>query len=222
MNRRALSRTQGLILIAIGIVAIGLGGVTLRNALRQPPPDIEERKWVEVERVRRGDKLIVKPEDEVLYAGIRAPFSDEPLFEESKQRNEALVGGQRIRLRFDELERDKKGRLLTYAFADGRFVNEILVAEGLAYVRLTPGTRRFADRLLAAQKQAQQRRLGLWQNIDLDAAGPFVGDPKYGNFHRPDCAELKKIPAERQQPLAILREAFEKGFAPCHKCRPAG
>ncbi len=220
MNRRGLSRAQGLLLIVAGVAAVGLGGMTLRQALRAEPPDIEERKWVEVERVRRGDKIVVKPDDDVLYAGIRAPFSDEPLFEESKKRNEELVGGKRIRLRFDEVERDKKGRLLAYAFAEGQFVNEILVREGLAYVRLTPGTQRFAQRLLAAQNQARQQGLGLWAKINAHVAGPLIGDPKYGNFHRPDCPELKKIPAERQQPLQDAQEAFDKGFAPCHKCRP--
>ncbi len=222
MHRRALSRTHGLILTAIGLVAIGLGGMTLRKALRQPPPDIDSRKWVEVKRVRRADKIIVRPEDEVLYAGIRGPYSDEPLYEQAKKRNEELVGGKRIRLRFDETERDKKGRLLAYAFADGTFVNEVLVAEGLAYVRLTPGTQRYAERLLAAQNQARQRRVGLWGQINLDTPGPFIGDPKYGNFHRPDCEELRNIPSDRRQPLQDLDEAFDKGFAPCHRCRPVG
>ena len=202
------------------VVLIGIGFGVKRLARAPAPASTEERRWVTVERIRSGDTVTVDPDDKLIYVGIRAPLAEEPLFEASKERNRELVEGQRLRLRFDEQERDKKGRLLGYAFVDRVFVNEALVREGLAFVRLTPTTQRFASELLAAQADARKHRRGIWQVPMDSAADRFIADPKYGNFHTDACEELKKKDPQRLVEFASLDAAFDAGFTPCSKCKP--
>jgi micrococcal nuclease len=217
----AISGTKAVVFTCVGalvIAGVGFGAKWLLSS--SPPAPAEERRWVEVKQVRSGDTVTVDPDDKLLYVGIRAPLLDEPLFEASKERNRELVEGQRLRLRFDEQERDKKGRLLGYAFVDGVFVNETLVREGLAFVRLTPGAQRFAQQLLAAQAEARKATRGIWRTPMKFTAGRFVADPKYGNFHTDTCEELNKKDPQRLIEFASLDAAFDAGFAPCPKCKP--
>lgn len=219
MNRKTL-----IVVAAGGVVAAAAGAYAISRVVgkTETPAPVAERRWVKVEHVRSGDRIKIKPDDTVVYAGIRAPLEGETLYEKAKQRNEKLVTGKRVRLRFDEQERDKKGRLLAYAFVDKtRFVNWQLVREGLAYVRLTNTTRRFSADLLAAQAYARRNKKGLWKHpAPAPAAERCLADPKYGNFHRPSCGEIPKIDPQRIETLATRSTAFDRGFAPCNQCRP--
>jgi micrococcal nuclease len=72
------------------------------------------------------------------------------------------VKGKQVRLTFDGDRRDRHGRLLAYVtLPDGRMLNRLLLENGHAVVY-----RRFDFRLkeefLAAEKEAQNRKLGLW------------------------------------------------------------
>lgn len=176
--------------------------------------------WVEIERVRAADSLIGDSHEKIRLAGIRAPLPGEPLFEESKNFVEELVAGEDVRLRFDQEKRDKKGRYLAYVFIGDDFLNFRLVREGLAYVRLTTVTRRYADDLLAAQSDARREKRGLWREQTATPRSEYWADPKYGNFHGPDCAERGKGDPARMVTLRARDEAFERGFAPCAKCKP--
>lgn len=204
--------------VALSLIAVFVLTRAVRSAAEPAPAD--ERKWVTVERVYRGDAAEVDPDDELVYAGIRAPYKDEPLADRSRQRNAELVAGRRIRLRFDKKERDKKGRLVGYAFVEGKLVNEILVREGLAYARITPDTRRYAELLLKAQSEARRARRGIWKQRPAHQEREYWADPKYGHFHLLTCAERAKAKPDRIVTLASDREAFDRGLAPCGQCRP--
>lgn len=193
----------------------------LRTFSDTPAAPPERSFSVRVEHVRSGSTVQLESDEKLLYAGIRAPSQDEPLFEQATRRNAELVEGRQLRLRFDARRRDKKNRLIGYAFADGQMVNETLVREGLAYVRLTPDAQRYGERLLAAQAEARKHRRGLWSVGDSRSAKEgYVANLKYGNFHRLTCAELPKIAAERQTRVARRRSALDRGWAPCVDCRP--
>ncbi|NOT00174.1 MAG: hypothetical protein HOP29_06060 [Phycisphaerales bacterium] len=185
--------------------------------------DPEERLFVKVKRAVSGQKIkLDNDQDEYLiYAGIRAPVGGEPFDEEATRRNGELVGDQqKVRLRFDEEHRDADGRLLAYVFVEDDFVNETLVREGLAYVRSTTSSHRFAERLLSAQKEARSARRGIWSRRPGGTERSYAGDPHHGNFHRRTCEELPKIPADRLVEFPSDQAALEKGFAPCAKCKP--
>lgn len=184
------------------------------------PANVDRPRWGEVKRVVSGHKVKLDSGEYLIYAGIRAPYPHEPFHGRARRRNLELVEGKEVRLRFDEVERDKKGRLLAYVSVDGVMVNELLVREGLAYVRLTPDVVRFADMLLAAQSEARQAGRGVWRDMSRSSVVGVRGDPKYGNFHHPSCEEFDKINPSRLIIFDTKSDALEAGLAPCSKCLP--
>jgi micrococcal nuclease len=105
----------------------------------------------------------------VRYIGVDTPetvhptIGVEPFGKEASNRNRELVEGRTVYLEKDVSETDKYGRLLRYVWlADGRMVNEVLVAEGYAQVSTYPPDVKYADRFLAAQQKAVAAGLGLW------------------------------------------------------------
>jgi len=81
-----------------------------------------------------------------------------------------LMLGQSVTIYLDTPNptRDKYGRLLAYVrLPDGRFANEVLLAEGFAYADV-----RFAHSLLNKYRQleasARSRAKGLWPNVTPD------------------------------------------------------
>ncbi len=220
VNKRAAVIVSGLIaLITICIV------FAFRSPTGDFRPNAEERGlFADVKRIVSGHKIkldVDKPEDEYLvYAGIRAPYPGEPYYEESRKRNALLVEGKRIRLRFDSEDRDEEGRRLAYVFTDDGFVNETLVSEGLAYVRITPTMNRFEKQLLAAQAEARKKNRGLWKHRVDSNESSYPADPKYGAFHRPACEVVAKMPADRALSFPSRDKALSSGLAPCSKCHP--
>ncbi|MFQ5492375.1 MAG: thermonuclease family protein [Phycisphaerae bacterium] len=222
MSLRDLAETKrfwigvfgGLITVAVGMVLVAV--------CRQPPVPmpLETVPNARIERVYSGHSVKTDQGQKVIYAGIRAPHKDEPLFLDAKGRNTELVQGRKVRLRFDQQHLDRKGRLSAYAFVKGQMVNEILVREGLAYVCLTPSTTRFAEMLLNAQKDARAAKKGLWKRSPRVTETSYPADPKYGNFHRPACQEVPKIKPERLLTFAKRSLALDQGLAPCVKCQP--
>jgi micrococcal nuclease len=193
-------------------------GVRLLGEEEKPT---EKRVHVKAKRVVNGHYVKLDKDDKLVYAGIRAPYENEPFHLEAKQRNEELVVGKELRLRFDrDKTRDRKGRLFAYAFFEGSLINEVMVRDGMAYVRLTPETVRYADALLQAQAEARRARRGLWSQVAKSDESIYVADPKYGNFHRPSCESVPNITQERRLELPSRKDAFDQGFAPCNKCLP--
>ena len=209
---------------------ISAGGLLVAAALivwwraREPQQSIaaERPLSAEVSHAISGHKLKLENDEYVTYAGIRSVYQNEDavLYDKALARNAELVNAKEVRLRFDDADRDREGRWLGYVFVGDEFVNETLVREGLAYVRLTPQTRRFAERLVQAQAEAQRRKLGIWKEGIKSAGENYVGDPKYGDFHRQGCEVMSQKPPERLKTFASKTKAFQAGYAPCDKCRP--
>jgi len=211
-------------LALIGIIAIVAFSAHRIASMLENEPKVAVRpvlKKAEARRVVNGHYVKLENDEKLIYAGIRAPFEQEPLFAESKKRNEALVVGKELRLEFDEDERDSEGRLLAYAFlGDGSLVNATMVREGLAYVRLTPRAKRYTDVLLAAQAEARLSARGLWAQTAPSNESVYVADSKYAEFHRPSCEQAAKTTGSRRIELPTRNGFFEKGFSPCPKCKP--
>ncbi len=207
--------------IAVGALVLVAGTMLVWSLAGDDTEGFRDRpSLVTVRRVVSGHCIKVKPADRVVYAGIRSPYDDEPFHDEATRRNAELVEGRELRLRYDRHPRDRKERLFAYAFADDVFVNETLVREGLVFVRLTPETQRFAERLLDAQTDARKHHRGIWKDAAQSTETAYPADPKYGTFHRPDCEVAQQIKSDRRIVLKSRSEAFDRGFAPCDKCRP--
>ena len=74
-----------------------------------------------------------------------------------------LAPGTAVRLVRDVVGRDDYGRLLAYvSLADGRMVNELIVAAGFATPLSIPPNTAHAARFVAAARSAEAADLGLW------------------------------------------------------------
>lgn len=90
---------------------------------------------------------------------------EEPFGAEAAERaRELLEDADKIEVEFDAgPARDDYGRYLTYVYADGEMINEILVREGLAEVKyVNPPNDTHADLLYEAQEKARSENLGIW------------------------------------------------------------
>jgi micrococcal nuclease len=133
-----------------------------------------------------GDTIIVKrggSTEKVRLIGIDTPESKENskafrdaerngsdisvIISQGKKATSFLRGiikkGDSVSLEFDVVERDKYGRLLAYVYlGDGRFLNELIVKSGFAYVLTIPPNVKHKNKFIEAFKYAQKNKLGLW------------------------------------------------------------
>ena len=143
-----------------------------------------------VARIVDGDTVELNTGEKLRYIGIDTAetrekvagewiYNPEDYAEEAKELNEGLVKGKRVRIEFDVDRKDKYGRLLGYVFVDNKFVNEELLAEGLAFLYTYPPNVRYVERLVAAQKKARRLARGFWKDIktiDYRQAGNHIGE----------------------------------------------
>lgn len=217
---RPVTASRRIVVIAIAVVLVGGLGLAALLMNRRQPPDPDEAKSAKVTDVVSGHKVEIKPEDHLSYAGIHAPYPNEPFGKEALELNRKLVEGKTVRLRFDETPKDRKGRWLAYVFADREFVNKRLVAEGLAYARLKAAEQRFAKELLAAQNEARVSRRGIWSVPIKETEDRYPGDRKHASFHRPGCEDVANTRPGNEVMFSSKNEAFSAGFVPCRHCSP--
>ncbi|MBI5642953.1 MAG: thermonuclease family protein [Deltaproteobacteria bacterium] len=120
-----------------------------------------------VKYVVDGDTVRLYGGESVRYIGIDTPEKGEPFYGEAKGRNKALVKGKRIRLVIcDEEKRDKYGRLLAWVYADGVFVNKVLIKEGMGKTLMIPPCGLKTEKeFKEAERGAKEGRLGIWAGV---------------------------------------------------------
>lgn len=133
-----------------------------------------------VKRVFDGDTVMLENGERVRLLGINTPEvagrnkSAEAGGEAAKVWLTERLRDQRIRLEGDVEAQDRYQRKLAHVFTeDGTHINLELVRRGLAAVAIHPPNYRYADALLAAQREAEQKRLGIWQSPDY---APILAD----------------------------------------------
>ena len=136
-----------------------------------------------------GDTADVAGES-VRFLHINTPELGEAWSYEAADLLEELIGGKPVTLSGD-CSRDGYGRLLAEVVAhDGRITNLELVRQGLAHVFLFPpypkGT---AKRYLAAEAEAREAALGIWEG-DLRYAGPLHITSFHADPDGPDAEDL--------------------------------
>jgi micrococcal nuclease len=158
-----------LLALAAGAVAVALGGGGDGGDRAAAGGTARAR----VLRVVDGDTILVAlggRRERIRYIGIDTPESVKPgtpvqcFAKRAAARNEQLVGGRRVTLRFDAEERDRYGRLLAYVSRDEqpRFVNAALVREGYAQTLTIPPNVAHADLFRRLQRDAREAGRGLW------------------------------------------------------------
>lgn len=180
---------------------------------------------VAVKRIVDGDTIELVDGRLVRYIGLNAPEIDherntaEPFGFEARMRNAELIGGRRIRLEFDLERLDAYGRTLAYVFLlDGSLVNEKLLRSGVSYCLYKMPNVKYADRLLRAQRDAMQARLGLWSDW-RETQDRYVGNRNSRRFHLSTCPEVKRISPQNRIRFASHWDAFWAGYAPSRECQ---
>ena len=113
-----------------------------------------------------GDTIRVQlpdgTEEPVRLIGIDAPEPGATGAAEASSLLRELIDGEQVLLTFDVSDRDRFDRLLRYVWLGDRLINEELVAAGVAIARRYPPDTAYAERLEAAEEQAQLLAIGLW------------------------------------------------------------
>jgi micrococcal nuclease len=227
MGRRLGKKNTFVIIVAI---LLALLGYIARQTARQPPSTGESLHTgtYTVARVYDGDSLALKNGAKVRLAGIDAPDSKYYMHysDQSRSRVKKFLEGKTIRLVPAEESIDKYKRTLAYLYIDNNvtevFVNAELARLGLACAFPYKPNTQHAEEILAAQKEAQRRRLGLWNRKPEEEPHYIVEiGPKFSITHRPDCRKLLKSRHEKKRFEKRL-EAFNHngGAPPCRYCQP--
>lgn len=135
---------------------------------------------VTVATVYDGDTFKTEDGEKVRLLGINTPeiahndSPGEPLGETARRRLSALLQGRTVQLRFDYDRRDQYGRTLAHVYLrDGSWINARMVQEGLAHLYLFAPNYKHAKELLALERQARKKEIGIWNTdrfsqIDAD------------------------------------------------------
>ncbi|MBU1112249.1 MAG: thermonuclease family protein [Candidatus Omnitrophica bacterium] len=149
----------------------------------------QDHSQILVSEVIDGDTVRLANGRLLRYIGIDTPetnlkkggkfiYQPQPFAEEAKEYNRKLVEGKTVKIEFDLEKEDKYGRLLGYCFVDDIFVNAKLIEQGYAVLYTYPPNVKYADRFFDLQKQARDKKAGLWgsyQVIAPEAAGNLIG-----------------------------------------------
>jgi endonuclease YncB( thermonuclease family) len=143
-------------------------------------------------RVVDGRTFVLDDGREVRLAAVEVPPLETgaaPGGATAKAALDALIGGDDIVLRRADIEADRYGRLVAYAYAvrdgDELFAQGELIASGFARVGDHVGSRACALELLKSENAARAAKLGLWADSHydvLDAETPTDVLARRGRF----------------------------------------
>ena len=154
-----------LLAVSLILVALGCGGA---------------RETATVDHVVDGDTIVLRDGRHVRLVQLDAPETDEN--ECYAHAAEAILArllppGTHIQIDTDALldKKDRFGRTLAYVWKDGANVNLELVRAGAAAPWFFHGDRgRYASDFLAAAREAQERRHGLWSACPTTILAPLA------------------------------------------------
>ncbi|WP_037500412.1 thermonuclease family protein [Sphingobacterium deserti] len=102
------------------------------------------------------------PEPRNYFKKKKQPFGKEASAYATK-----LLLNKSVKLEMDLNPLDQYGRTLAYAYlSDGTFINEKIVKDGYAVLMTIQPNVKHVERLVAAQRYAKERQLGLWNKTN--------------------------------------------------------
>jgi endonuclease YncB( thermonuclease family) len=162
-------------LLCLGILYLGilcLGGPLLSGAASAEPA-------AKVAEVADG-AAVLDDGRRVHLAGVRLPPPGWPHAQVAAAVLRRLLAGRTVTLTW-QAPPDRHGRVLAHLrLEDGTWVQGALLERGVARVHTTPATRELAAEMLAIEREARRRRIGLWRYDayrihPADGAGPAAG-----------------------------------------------
>ena len=189
-------------------------------------------EFFRVTRVVDGDTIEIEGGQTVRYIGIDTPETVHPqktvecFGREASNKNKELVEGKFVQLEKDVSETDKYGRLLRYVYADGVFVNELLVKEGFAHASSYPPDIKYQDLINSAQEEARSHNKGLWagcQEGKSDTSQNQEGCVIKGNISFSTGEKIYHVPGqEYYDKTAVDESKGERWFCTEEEAQNAG
>ena len=234
--------SRALLLVAFGLCLGGCGpqapaGTEPGEDLAPRLDDASEVLAGRVVGVADGDTLTVldasRSTTKVRLAGIDAPESSQDFGSRAKQALASKVFEREVRV--GVTDQDRYGRAIGDIYLEGRWINEELVREGLAWHYTD-----YSDdaRLARAEREARAEGIGVWSagaptapwdyrrgrrtppadsELLEEEVGPdtMVFITRTGTkYHRYGCSSLSRS----SMPLRLVEARLEYG--PCGSCRP--
>jgi micrococcal nuclease len=155
--------------VVLALLALALWQFRVDN--RAPPAPHAPGALALVHRAVDGDTLLLADHTRVRLLGVDTPETKrpeapvEPWGPEAHEFTRAHVEGREVRLEFDKERYDKYGRVLAYVYLDDWFLNEELIRAGMGRaITNHPYSEAMKRRFRAAEREAQQKRLGIWSD----------------------------------------------------------
>lgn len=130
--------------------------------------------YYRVIKVSDGDTVSIMingSAEKLRLIGIDAPeMGQRPWGEKSKRRLERIISStnRNVSVEYDIDKRDGYGRLLAYLWTENReMVNLKMLKDGYALMLTVPPNVRHVEKFRKAQKEAYEKRLGIWGNKGL-------------------------------------------------------
>ena len=137
---------------------------------------------------RRNDKTVVTLR---LY-GIDAPELKQAYGRHAQQLLSSLAARQRLVV--EPLDTDRYGRTVALVrLPDGTLLNEVLVAEGLAWVYEEYCHEDLCKHLRELERQARRERLGLWAEADPTRPAEWRRRHKVEEWYQSPLRAIKKV-----------------------------
>ena len=181
--------------------------------------------------VVNGNTIVLSNGEQVRLIGVGIPKttqlkkSAEYITKETSAFTKRMVKGKKVRLEFDQQERDTSGQLLAYVYlVDGTFLNAEIIKQG--YGRVDPlFPFKYLKEFRNYEKKAQGDKTGLW------AAKAPAQEPKYIReyymgaknstiYHQPNCTLIRKVNPLDRKMFNSVKAAVNAGYLPCKICKP--
>lgn len=215
-----LSISGVMIIISIILLVIPVSPRRPVSAPDSAPTSTGDRSRAVVTRIIDGDTYVLSDGSQVRLIGLDTPERGQPFYEQAKVFAESTVLGETVTLVQDEEPLDSYGRMLTYLFLDTLLINEKIVREGLGSVYLFEKNKRYAGKLISAQKRARDDQAGIWSLAPPPEENYYVNIHGSFRFHRPLCPNVKDSPPDRLRRFGSRDDALDLGLSPCRFCRP--
>ncbi|MCC7429787.1 thermonuclease family protein [bacterium] len=80
--------------------------------------------------------------------------------------NSLVKKGDKIKIEFDKLKENEFGELLAYVYlADGKMLNEEILAKGMADLYVIKANKKYHPKLVKAFQEARQKEIGNWKDF---------------------------------------------------------
>jgi micrococcal nuclease len=163
---------------------------------------VNEQELVTFSKCVDGDtaKFIINNEEKIVrFLAIDTPESVHPDKEEEPFAKEAseytcnvLKNAKEIYLEYDgnSDKEDKYGRVLAFVYVDGSLLEKKLIENGLAKVAYIYGDYAHVDELKNSEQEAQNKKIGIWSEVDFKSEGDVQEDSTIQDDEENDIQKL--------------------------------